>query len=141
MCNFNEARAKRVKRVKRIRIEWKNVSLVVGVAIMSVAISRVSIHRECARLHQGSPDEVACRAELGQDGYVLPEEKFCSSCHSMKSNSRPRAGGGFGGWEIVSEGPFSFNGSLSVLGKLDRLRTQIRQHIVHGARASNSQAS
>ena len=39
---FNEARAKRMKRVKRIRIEWNNVSLVVDVAIMSVAISRDS---------------------------------------------------------------------------------------------------
>ena len=50
---FNEeARAKRMERVKRI--EWNNVSLVVDVAIMSVAISRVLIHREYARLHQGS---------------------------------------------------------------------------------------
>jgi len=46
-----------MKRVKRI--EWNNVSLVVDVAIMSVAISRVLIHREYARLHQGSLPSLA----------------------------------------------------------------------------------
>jgi len=42
---FNEGRAKRVKRTKRIG--WNNVSLVVDGAIMSVAISRTS-SRECS---------------------------------------------------------------------------------------------
>jgi len=40
------------KRAKRI--EWNNVSSVVDVAIMSVAISRVLIHREYSRLPQSS---------------------------------------------------------------------------------------
>ena len=43
-----------MERAKRIRIEWNNVSSVVDGAIMSVAISRVMIHREYTRLHQGS---------------------------------------------------------------------------------------
>ena len=45
---------RRANRVKRI--EWNNVSLVVDVAIILclLAISRVLIHRDYARLHQGS---------------------------------------------------------------------------------------
>jgi len=48
---FNEARANQTKRAKRI--EWNNVSLVVDVAIMSVAISR-DPSLEYSRLPQGS---------------------------------------------------------------------------------------
>jgi len=53
-----------MKRVKRI--EWNNVSLVVDVAITFVAISRVLIHREYARLHQGSLASLAHLAHLLQ---------------------------------------------------------------------------
>ena len=45
-------RTKRTKRTKRI--EWNIVSYVVDVAILSVAISRTSFHREYARFPQSS---------------------------------------------------------------------------------------
>jgi len=48
---FNEARAKRMKRVKII--EWNNVSLVMDVAVCSI-FSWDSIHRDYSRLYQGS---------------------------------------------------------------------------------------
>ena len=75
---FNEARA-RAKRpfCANKRIGWNNVSLVVDVAILSVAISRVliHIHREYARLHQGSL------------AHLLPVESVSTSVTGINSDS------------------------------------------------------
>jgi len=85
VCVKNEARVKRTKRAKRIRIEWNNVSLVVDVAIAPAAISR-GIYREYARLPQGSLSSLAHLLHLGGHESVTAIAHVNSTGHNRQDS-------------------------------------------------------